>query len=145
MEEWRQDPFAYHHSQWNRLWQLDRERAVSGDWNVLDRADREGPDQLGHLAYFRAEYIPGLKLQQRATGTGTQNGGVVSAYGRSVGNVGAVITAEATDTNGSIATAKANVGCPYVLPNPTEIRQPQVRAITLSRNSCRRLPSTTKA
>jgi hypothetical protein len=50
---------------------------------------------------------------------GSQNGGVVSAYGSSVGPVGAVITAEATDTNGSIATATANVGCPLVLPNPT--------------------------
>jgi hypothetical protein len=53
-----------------------------------------------------------------APGGGTQNGGVVSAYGSSVGNVGAVITAEATDTNGSIATATANVGCPLVLPVP---------------------------
>ncbi len=52
------------------------------------------------------------------TGTGTQNGGVVSAYGSSVGNVGATITAEATDSNGSIATATATVGCPLVLPNP---------------------------
>jgi hypothetical protein len=52
-------------------------------------------------------------------GTGTQNGGVVSAYGASVGNVGATITAEAMDSSGSIATATASVGCPYVLPNPT--------------------------
>jgi hypothetical protein len=51
-------------------------------------------------------------------GPGTQNGGVVSAYESSVGPVGAVITAEATDSNGSIATATANVGCPLVLPNP---------------------------
>ena len=49
---------------------------------------------------------------------GSQNGGVVSAYEASVGNIGAVITAEAIDSNGSIATATANVGCPYVLPNP---------------------------
>lgn len=54
-----------------------------------------------------------------APGAGTQNGGVVSAYEASVGNVGAVITAEVTDTNGSIATATANVGCPYVAANPT--------------------------
>jgi hypothetical protein len=52
-------------------------------------------------------------------GTGTQNGGVVSAYGSSVGTVGATITAEATDSSGSIATATAGVGCPLVLPNPT--------------------------
>ncbi len=52
-------------------------------------------------------------------GTGTQNGGVVSAYGASVGSVGAVITAEAIDTNGSIATATANVGCPFVPPTPS--------------------------
>jgi hypothetical protein len=52
-------------------------------------------------------------------GPGTQNGGVVSAYEPSGGPVGAVITAEATDTNGSIATATANVGCPLVLPDPT--------------------------
>jgi hypothetical protein len=51
-------------------------------------------------------------------GTGTQNGGVVSAYGSSVGNVGATITAEATDSSGSIATATAGVGCPLVLPTP---------------------------
>ena len=51
-------------------------------------------------------------------GTGTQNGGVVSAYGASVGNVGAVITAEATDSNGSLATATANVGCPFVVATP---------------------------
>jgi hypothetical protein len=51
-------------------------------------------------------------------GGGTENGGVVSAYEASVGNVGAVITAEATDSNGSIATATSTVGCPYVLPNP---------------------------
>jgi hypothetical protein len=52
-------------------------------------------------------------------GGGTQNGGVVSAYESSVGDVGAIITAEATDTNGSIATATANVGCPLKLPDPT--------------------------
>jgi Bacterial Ig-like domain (group 2) len=53
-----------------------------------------------------------------APGGGTQNGGVVTAYGSSVGNVGAVITAEATDSNMSIATATATFGCPLVLPNP---------------------------
>ena len=53
-----------------------------------------------------------------APGGGTENGGVVSAYEASVGDVGATITAEATDSNGSIATATAGVGCPYVLPNP---------------------------
>lgn len=51
-------------------------------------------------------------------GTGTQNGGVVSAYGASVGNVGATITAEAMDSSGSIATATASVGCPYVPATP---------------------------
>jgi Bacterial Ig-like domain (group 2) len=51
-------------------------------------------------------------------GTGTQNGGVVSAYGSSVGPVGATITAEAIDSSGSIATATAGVGCPLVLPTP---------------------------
>lgn len=53
-----------------------------------------------------------------AAGPSTQNGGVVSAYESSVGNVGAIITAEATDASGSIVTATANVGCPLVLPNP---------------------------
>jgi hypothetical protein len=53
-----------------------------------------------------------------APGGGTENGGVVSAYRASVGNAGATITAEATDSNGSIATATSTVGCPYVLPNP---------------------------
>jgi hypothetical protein len=51
-------------------------------------------------------------------GTGTQNGGVVSAYGASVGNVGATITAEALDSNGSLATATASVGCPFVVATP---------------------------
>jgi hypothetical protein len=54
-----------------------------------------------------------------APGAGTENGGVVSAYEASVGDVGAIITAEATDSNGSIATATATVGCPLVLPDPT--------------------------
>ncbi len=49
---------------------------------------------------------------------GTENGGVVSAYEASNGPAGATITAEATDSNGSIATATASVGCPLVLPNP---------------------------
>ncbi len=52
-------------------------------------------------------------------GGGTENGGVVSDWGSSNGDVGAVITAEATDSNGSIATATATVGCPLVLPDPT--------------------------
>jgi hypothetical protein len=60
-------------------------------------------------------------------GTGTQNGGVVSAYGASVGNVGAVITAEALDSNGSLATATANVGCPFkaaTAPTPATATSP---------------------
>lgn len=63
--------------------------------------------------------FPVTNYSNSVTGTGTQNGGVVSAYGSSVGNVGATITAEAIDSNGSIATATASVGCPLVLPNPT--------------------------
>ncbi len=63
--------------------------------------------------------FPVSNYSSTVTGTGTQNGGVVSAYGASVGNVGATITAEAADSNGSIATATATVGCPLVLPNPT--------------------------
>jgi Bacterial Ig-like domain (group 2)/Divergent InlB B-repeat domain len=51
-------------------------------------------------------------------GTGTQNGGVVSAYGASVGNVGATITAEATDSSGNLATATASVGCPFKAATP---------------------------
>lgn len=62
--------------------------------------------------------FPVTNNNSSAPGGGTQNGGVVSAYGTSVGNVGATITAEATDSNGSIATATASVGCPLVLPNP---------------------------
>jgi Bacterial Ig-like domain (group 2)/Divergent InlB B-repeat domain len=61
---------------------------------------------------------PVTNYSNSATGTGTQNGGVVSAYEASVGNVGAIITAEATDSSGSIAVATANVGCPLILPNP---------------------------
>jgi hypothetical protein len=63
--------------------------------------------------------FPVTNYSNSVTGTGTQNGGVVSAYGASAGNVGAVITAEAMDSNHSIATATANVGCPLVLPDPT--------------------------
>jgi hypothetical protein len=59
--------------------------------------------------------------QGSGSGAGTQNGGVVSAYIASVGSVGATITAEATDINGSIATATATVGCPYVAANPTAV------------------------
>ncbi len=62
--------------------------------------------------------FPVTNFSSSVTGTGTQNGGVVSAYGSSVGNVGATITAEATDSSGSLATATATVGCPFVLPNP---------------------------
>ena len=54
-----------------------------------------------------------------SAGPGTQNGGVVSAYESSIGLVGGTITAKATDSNGSIATATAGVGCPLVLPDPT--------------------------
>ncbi len=63
--------------------------------------------------------FPVTNYSPTVPGTGTQNGGVVSAYGASVGPVGATITAEATDSNRSIATATASVGCPLVLPNPT--------------------------
>jgi hypothetical protein len=62
--------------------------------------------------------FPVTNYSNSGTGTGTQNGGVVTAYQASNGNAGAIITAEATDTNGSIATATATVGCPLVLPNP---------------------------
>jgi len=62
---------------------------------------------------------PVTNFSNSVAGTGTQNGGVVSAYEASNGNVGAIITAEAMDTNGSIATATANVGCPYVAANLT--------------------------
>jgi hypothetical protein len=51
-------------------------------------------------------------------GTGAENGGVVSDWAASNGDVGSTITAEATDSNGSLATATATVGCPLVLPNP---------------------------
>lgn len=54
-----------------------------------------------------------------APGAGSQNGGVASAYESSTGSVGATITAEMKDTNGSIATATASVGCSLQLPNPT--------------------------
>jgi hypothetical protein len=63
--------------------------------------------------------FPITNYSNTVTGTGTQNGGVVSAYGSSVGDAGAIITAEATDSTGSIATATATVGCPYVAANPT--------------------------
>lgn len=54
-----------------------------------------------------------------APGAGTQNGGVATAYESSTGPVGAIITAEMTDTNGSIATATAGVGCSFKNPDNT--------------------------
>jgi hypothetical protein len=54
-----------------------------------------------------------------APGAGTQNGGVASAYESSTGPVGAIITAEMTDSNGSIATATAGVGCSFKNPDNT--------------------------
>jgi hypothetical protein len=63
--------------------------------------------------------FPVTNYSPTVPGTGTQNGGVVSAYGSSVGAVGATITAEALDSNMSLATATASVGCPLVLPNLT--------------------------
>ncbi|WP_035347817.1 Ig-like domain-containing protein [Edaphobacter aggregans] len=78
-------------------------------------------DLTNSVTWFTSEpnKFPVTTNNSGAPGGGTQNGGVVSAYEASVGNVGAVITAKATDTNGSIATATANVGCPLVLPDPT--------------------------
>ncbi len=55
-----------------------------------------------------------------AAGAGTQNGGVVSAYSASVGNVGASITAEFLDKTGSLAVATATVGCPFRAATPTD-------------------------
>jgi hypothetical protein len=69
-------------------------------------------------------------------GAGTQNGGVVSAYDASVGSVGATITAEAIDSNGSIATATATVGCPFVLPNPGSPATPTTPAVPPTPGSC---------
>ena len=90
--------------------------------------------------------FPVTNYSSTVPGTGTQNGGVVSAYGSSVGNVGATITAEAIDSNGSLATATASVGCPLVLPTPQplqtellrEAREPQVPVFRMSNNYCRR-------
>lgn len=78
-------------------------------------------DVTNSVTWFTSEpnKFPVTNNNSAAPGGGTQNGGVVSAYESSVGNVGATITAQATDTNGSIATATATVGCPLVLPDPT--------------------------
>ena len=62
--------------------------------------------------------FPVTNNNSAAPGGGTENGGVVTDWASSNGNVGATITAEATDSNGSLATATATVGCPLVLPNP---------------------------
>ncbi len=63
--------------------------------------------------------FPVTNYSNSVAGTGTQNGGVVSAYSASVGDVGATITAEATDSSGSLAVATAGVGCPLILPTAT--------------------------
>lgn len=55
-----------------------------------------------------------------AAGAGTQNGGVVTAYGSSQGNAGAIITAEFIDKTGSLAIATATVGCPFKAPSATD-------------------------
>jgi len=80
-------------------------------------------DLTNSVTWFTSEpnKFPVTNNDAAVPGAGTQNGGVVSAYEASVGNVGAIITAKATDSNGSIATATANVGCPLVLPNPPSI------------------------
>lgn len=77
-------------------------------------------DVTNSVTWFTSEpnKFPVSNNNSAVPGAGTQNGGVVSAFESSVGNVGAVITAKATDTNGSIATATATVGCPLVLPTP---------------------------
>jgi Bacterial Ig-like domain (group 2)/Divergent InlB B-repeat domain len=77
-------------------------------------------DLTNSVTWFTSEpnKFPVTNYSSTPPSGGTQNGGVVSAYEASVGNVGAIITAEATDSNGSIATATAGVGCPLVLPNP---------------------------
>jgi hypothetical protein len=77
-------------------------------------------DVTNSVTWFTSEpnKFPVTTNNSATAGAGTQNGGVVSAYEASVGPVGAIITAEATDSNGSIATATAGVGCPLVLPNP---------------------------
>lgn len=55
-----------------------------------------------------------------AAGAGTQNGGVVTAYEASVGDVGAIITAEFLDKTGSLAVATATVGCPFKAATATD-------------------------
>jgi hypothetical protein len=59
--------------------------------------------------------FPVTNNNSSAPGGGTENGGVVTAWGTGT----ATITAEATDSNGSIATASATVACPYIIPTPT--------------------------
>jgi hypothetical protein len=78
-------------------------------------------DLTNSVTWFTSQpnKFPVTNYSSTGAGTGTQNGGVVSAYEASVGNIGATITAEATDSNGSIATATASVGCPLILPDPT--------------------------
>ena len=71
-----------------------------------------------------------------APGGGTQNGGVVSDYEASIGPVGATITAEATDTNGSIATATTSVGCPFVAATPGSPATPTSPAVPPTAGSC---------
>ena len=71
-----------------------------------------------------------------AVGAGTQNGGVVTAYEASVGNVGATITAEMLDNTGSLAVATASVGCPYAPANPGSPATATTAAVPASPGSC---------
>jgi Bacterial Ig-like domain (group 2) len=95
-------------------------------------------DLTNSVTWFTSEpnKYPITNNNSAAPGGGTQNGGVVSDYEASVGNVGAVITAEATDTNGSIATATTNVGCPFVAATPGTPATPTSPAVPGTPGSC---------
>lgn len=80
---------------------------------------RDVTNQVTWLTSQPNKFPVSNNIASGAVGAGTQNGGVVTAYEASVGNIGATITAEMLDNTGSLAVATASVGCPLVLPNPT--------------------------
>jgi hypothetical protein len=81
---------------------------------------RDVTNQVTWLTSEPNKFPVSNNIASGAAGAGTQNGGVVSAYEASVGNVGATITAEFLDKTGSLAVATASVGCPYKAPTATD-------------------------
>jgi hypothetical protein len=80
---------------------------------------RDVTNQVTWLTSEPNKFPVSNNIASGAPGAGTQNGGVATAYESSTGPVGAILTAEMMDSNGSIATATAGVGCSFKNPDNT--------------------------